>query len=189
MATSTVETLLRDTEAALATAMQDGKLTPVEVVTVAVQISQKIHVLSALTAAQKEALIYMCLSKGVSAIGGLEAQEQVLLAAVTAAKALRDAIPAPVQGLLAAWLPFCFSAKQVAETMLPKDAALIEEAVRCRHAGMSLRLDVQNVEPTLVAGVQTVVQTPTLSVRAENTPPPNKSAEEPSPPALNAVSQ
>lgn len=187
MATSTVEALLRDTEAALTTAMQDGKLTPVEVVTVAVQISQKIHVLSALTAAQKEALIYMCLSKGVSAIGGLEAQEQVLLAAVTAAKVLRDAIPAPVQGLLAAWLPSCFSAKQVAETMLPKDAALIEEAVRCRPAGLSLRLDVQNVETTLVSGVQPVVQSPSVTV--ENTPPLNKSAEEPSQPALNAVSQ
>lgn len=141
MASSPIETLVRDTEAALATAMQDGKLTPVEVVTVAVQISQKVYALSALSAAQKEALIYMCLSKGVSAIGGLEAQEHVLLAAVTAAKALRDAIPAPVQGLLAAWLPFCFSVPNAVETILPKDATLIEEAVRCRSVGVTLRLD------------------------------------------------
>lgn len=186
MELSPVEQLLRETQAALATAMQDGKLTPVEVVTVAVQISQKIYVLSALSAAQKEALIYMCLSKGVSAIGGLEAQEHVLLAAVTAAKALRDAIPAPVQGLLAAWLPFCFAAP-AAEVLAPKDAALIEEAVRCRPAGVTLRLDPQNVETTLVSAAQTVDQTP--SVKVENTPPQNTSAEVPSQPASSPASQ
>lgn len=188
MELSPVEQLLRETQAALATAMQDGKLTHVEVVTVAVQISQKVYVLSALSAAQKEALIYMCLSKGVSAIGGLEAQEHVLLAAVTAAKALRDAIPAPVQGLLAAWLPFCFSGKQGVETILPKDAALIEEAVRCRSAGVTLRADPQNVETTLVSAAQTAVdQAP--SVKVENTPPQNTSAEVPSQPASSPVSQ
>ena len=167
--TSPVETLLRDTEAALTAAMRDGKLTPVEVVTVALQISQKVHVLSALTAAQKEALIYMCLSKGVSAIGGLEAQEHVLLAAVTAAKALRDAIPAPVQGLLATWLPFCFAAPAAAETVAPKDAALIEEAVRCHPAAVTLRLDPQTVAPTQVSVVPPAADP--QSVTAENTPP------------------
>ena len=189
MASSAIETLLRDTEAALATAMQDGKLTPVEVVTVAVQISQKVFVLSALSDAQKEALIYMCLSKGVSAIGGLEAQEHVLLAAVTAAKALRDAIPAPVQGLLAAWLPFCFATKQAVETVPPKDAALIEEAVRCRAAGVTLRLDPQTVETTLVSAAQTSSDQALQSVKAVNTPPQNTPAEVPNPPASAPASQ
>jgi hypothetical protein len=178
MAASTVETLLRDTQEALTAAMHDGKLTPVEVVTVAVQISQKVHVLSALTAAQKEALIYMCLSKGVSAIGGLEAQEQVLLAAVTAAKALRDAIPAPVQGLLAKWLPFCFSVPAAAETLAPKDSALIEEAVRCSPPGVTLRLDPQPVSTTQVSVVPPAADP--LNVTTEGTLPPKKSEEVPS---------
>jgi hypothetical protein len=171
MATSTVETLLRDTQEALTAAMHDGKLTPVEVVTVAVMISQKVHVLSALTAAQKEALIYMCLSKGVSAIGGLEAQEQVLLAAVTAAKALRDAIPGPVQGLLAKWLPSCFAVPAATETLAPKDAALIEEAVRCTPAGVTLRLDPQPAASTQVSVAPPAADP--LNVTAEGTLPQN----------------
>jgi hypothetical protein len=185
--TSTLETILRDTEEALTTAMHDGKLTPVEVVTVAVQISQKVHILSSLTAAQKEALIYMCLSKGVSAVGGLEAQEHVLLAAVTAAKALRDAIPAPVQGLLAIWLPLCFAAPSAAETLAPKDAALVEEALRCHPAAMTLRLDPQNVTPSQVSVVPPAADP--LTVTKENTPPQSKSGEAPSQPASAPASQ
>ena len=181
MAASPVESLLRDTKDALTAAMHDGKLTPVEVVTVAVMISQKVHVLSALTAAQKEALIYMCLSKGVSAIGGLEAQEHVLLAAVTAAKALRDAIPAPVQGLLAKWFPFCFAVPAAAETLAPKDVALVEEALRCSPAGVTLRTDLsgaQTVAPSQVSVTQADPVAPTAT--AENTPPQNKSEAAPS---------
>jgi len=196
MELSPLEVLLRDTKATLIAVKDDGKLTPAEIVKVAVELSQKVQAFSALTLLQKEALIHMCLSQGVSAAGGLVAQEHVLMAAVGAANALRDAIPAPVQSFLLSWIPFC-SVTQVIETMAPKDAALVDEAVRCFQgatdlSGVTLRVNSQpekTAETSQVSVVQSSADQAPQSVPKENTPLLNTPSEAPSQPASESSSQ
>jgi len=126
---SRIEQILTDTKTAFVTAKADGKLEATEVIQIAMNISQKIHTLAGLDSAQKEALVFLCLKKGLVASGGLAldavAEDQILKAGVAAAKAL-----VPVK----ACFPFCYRFVAVVEKLLPNDAALIEEALELLKA-------------------------------------------------------
>ena len=152
MSATLLNTIVRDAKVAFVVAKHDGQLEAAEVVQIAVMISKRVHALENLSLAEKDALVMLCLKKGLSAANGLQglsalaeagpegmaaAEHQVLAAGVAAAKSLQDAVPqlfAPVKNSLQACLPCFAQCAAVAAVLDPKDAALIQEALQCVQA-------------------------------------------------------
>jgi len=180
---SPLETIVRDARIAFVIAKSDGKLDAAEVVQIAVQVSQKIYALSSLSPAEKDAMVLLCLKKGLSAANGLQglsalaqlspaalavAEEQILSAGMAAVSACRAAAPklfAPVKSWLLAHFPFCSDFVKAATALLPKDTALVQEALQAVPSSVVSTLEpvaeshVKKVEPEPVAeSVQVVLE-------------------------------
>jgi hypothetical protein len=198
---SVLETIIRDAKVAFVVAKHDGQLEAAEVVQIAVQISQKVYALAGLSLVEKEAMVLLCMKKGLSAAGGLHGlaqlaqsgpeglaavEAQILNAGIAAANALRAAVPqlfAPVENGLLACLPFCSLLATAVETLLPKDKALVEEALQCLRAGTVPNSVVSTLESV---AVKTVIAADPLFEKiekVEDSPLPNTAEVEPSPAA------
>jgi len=140
-----IDDIVKETKAAFVIAKSDGVLDVAEVISIAVELSQKLQKLANLSGSEKKSLLLHVLKKGLDTSGGLESlpgfasasaeqrqamEDQLLTAASTAI----DAIVAAASGKLdlrkpSSWkacLPLCLSAAQV---VLPaKDQAYLKEA-------------------------------------------------------------
>jgi hypothetical protein len=140
-----IDDIVKETKAAFVIAKSDGVLDAAEVISIAVDLSQKLQKIASLSGSEKKSLLLHVLKKGLDTSGGLEslpgfatatteekqAMENQLL---TAASTAIDAIVAAASGKLdlkkpSSWkacLPLCLSAAQV---VLPaKDQVYLKEA-------------------------------------------------------------
>jgi hypothetical protein len=192
---SPLETIVRDARIAFVIAKSDGKLDAAEVVQIAVQVSQKIYALSSLSPAEKDAMVLLCLKKGLSAANGLQglsalaqlspaalavAEEQILSAGMAAVSACRAAAPklfAPVKNWLAHF-PFCSDFVKAATALLPKDTALVQEALQAVPSSV-----VSILEPVVESDAKVEPVAEPVQVVVENTVQLNVPEVEPSPEA------
>lgn len=135
---SALEKIINDTKESFIAAKRDGKLEVSEVIQIALQVSMKVHALSSVSFAEKEAFVLLCLKKGLASADGLKAlaslsgsdltevESQILQAGIAAASALRGVAPPLRKNLLACLLPFC----SAAQVLLPNESALIQEALK-----------------------------------------------------------
>jgi hypothetical protein len=142
---SVLETIIRDAKVEFLIAKHDGVLEASEVIHIGLNVAKKVFALANLSEEEKDAMVILCLKKGLAAAGGLSGlpglaalppaaldavEEQLLKAGVGAAHAMRKAAPAlfaPVKKALLGCLPYC---SLVASVMDPKDAAVLHEAVQ-----------------------------------------------------------
>lgn len=142
---SAIETIIRDAKVDFVIAKHDGVLEAAEVVQIALKIARKVFALANLSEDEKDALVLLCLKKGLAAADGMAGlpalaalppgalaavEEQFLKAGVSAARAMRAAVPAlfaPVKKVLLGCLPYCSA---VAAVLDPKDAAVVHEALQ-----------------------------------------------------------
>lgn len=130
-------------------AKSDGVLEAGEVVQIAVGVAGKLHVLAQLSGSEKKAVVMYCLKKGLDAAGGVgelpglkgaasemrKAMEDQLLAAAGAAIDMAVAVANGkidlTKDLLKpkTCLPFCLSAASVVQTLLPKEAGIVKNAL------------------------------------------------------------
>jgi len=137
---SAIETIIRDAKVDFVIAKHDGVLEASEVVHIALVVAKKVFALANLSEDEKDALVLLCLKKGLAAADGMAGlpalaalppatvaavEEQFLKAGVSAARAMRAAFP--VKKALLACLPYCSA---VAAVLDPKDAAVVKEALQ-----------------------------------------------------------
>lgn len=152
MSTSPLQTLL-DSIVAQCVALKgkDGVTVP-HIIIMATSAFKGLYSVSALSADEKKAFIFMALQKGVAAAGSLQGlvkldpalESQVLHMAVNTVFAFAEAYPQVVAGVdgvlsyirscLSKVLPGCSQVAAVAATLDPKDGALIEQAVAALKA-------------------------------------------------------
>ena len=181
---SAIEAIIRDAKVDFVIAKHDGVLEDAEVVQIALKIARKVFALANLSEEEKDALVLLCLKKGLAAADGMAGlpalaalppgalaavEEQFLKAGVSAARAMRAAVPAlfaPVKKVLLGCLPYCSA---VAAVLDPKDAAVVHEALQL----------LTPVETTQAVVAQSAEARPAAPV--EDIPLPNTADEVPNP--------
>ncbi len=145
---SLLESLVTETRHQFILAKADGILDAGEVIAIAVGIASKIQRLGPLSGPEKKAVVMMALKRGLEAAGGVgslpgltesssaekEALEQQLLAAAAAALDMAVAVASGKIDLRkpSSWkscLPFCSAALSAAAAFVPKDQAIVREAL------------------------------------------------------------
>jgi hypothetical protein len=141
---SAIETIIRDAKVDFVIAKHDGVLEASEVVHIALVVAKKVFALANLSEDEKDALVLLCLKKGLAAADGMAGlpalaalppatvaavEEQFLKAGVSAARAMRAAFPVK-KALLPCLLPCLPYCSAVAAVLDPKDAAVVKEALQ-----------------------------------------------------------
>jgi hypothetical protein len=209
---SVLDTIIRDAKVDFLIAKHDGVLEASEIVHIALSVAQKVHALSSISDEEKDAMIVLSLKKGLAAAGGMPfvsdlppamvegLENQLFQAGLAAVKAMRGVAPrlfAPAKNALLACLPYCSQLAGVASSVLaPKDAAMIQEALKCAELVAGKKEEVTPVAPVVpapaaeavVSASQESAATAVLNDRpAEsvevNIPLPNTVHEEPNPAA------
>jgi hypothetical protein len=209
---SVLDTIIRDAKVDFLIAKHDGVLEASEIVHIALSVAQKVHALSSISDEEKDAMIVLSLKKGLAAAGGMPfvgdlppamvegLENQLFQAGLAAVKAMRGVAPrlfAPAKNALLACLPYCSQLAGVASSVLaPKDAAMIQEALKCAELVAGKKEEVTPVAPVVpapaaeavVSASQESAVTAVLNDRpAEsvevNIPLPNTVHEEPNPAA------
>lgn len=149
MSVTTIQQIVADAKVAFIAAKSDGKLEAEEVVQIALSVGKKVHAIAGASLQEKEALVLLCLKKGLAAAGGLQgladlagsgpeglaaAEKQVLGAALKTVNVLKEHVPKMFGVSPGALLSCCSAAASVGAALLPKDAALIMEALQCVEA-------------------------------------------------------
>jgi hypothetical protein len=141
----TLDVIVKETKAAFIIAKGDGVLDVSEVINIAVELSQKIQKLGSLSGSEKKSVLLLTLKKGLESSGGvgslpgfanasaedMAAFEESLL---NSASVAIDAIVLAANGKLdlrkpASWLACLPSCLSTVSAMIPKDQALLKEAV------------------------------------------------------------
>jgi hypothetical protein len=144
---SALEAIVKETKALFIIAVEDGTLDSTEVMKIAVQVSQKLQALPALSGSDKKATLLYVLKKALDvscaldSLPGLKGVSQEIKHSfenqlLNAASATIDIFVAASQGKLnlknpstfLSCLPFCL--KAVEAVLDPKDAAVLEEALK-----------------------------------------------------------
>ena len=162
-----IETIVRDAKVDFIIAKHDGVLEAVEIVHIALKTAKKVFALANLSEDEKDALVVLCLKKGLAAAGNLSGlpafdslpasalravEDQLLKAAVGAAQAMRKAVPALFAPVLRSCLPYCSA---VASVLDEKEAAIVREAVQALTPAESTQvLPSQTAEVHLVEVVK-----------------------------------
>jgi hypothetical protein len=185
---SVVEDIVRSAQLSFTIAKRDGTLEVSEVIQIALDAAKKVYVLQHLSENEQDALVTLCLKKGLSAADGLRGlpafaavqgaaldalEAQVLQAGLTAVKMMRKNAPAlfaPVKKLLARCLPACSLVSSVVKVLDPKDSAIVEEA---------LQLVSQTADATQESVAPTSGNPPVVT--PSDTPPQNTPDTEPTP--------
>ncbi len=149
MSVTIIQQIVADAKVAFIAAKSDGKLEAEEVVQIALSVGKKVYAIAGASLQEKEALVLLCLKKGLAAAGGLQgladlvgsgpeglaaAEKQVLGAALKSVNILREHVPKMFGVSPAALLSCCSAVASVGSALLPKDAALIMEALQCVEA-------------------------------------------------------
>jgi len=144
---SALEAIVKETKALFIIAVEDGTLDSTEVMKIAVQVSQKLQALPALSGSDKKATLLYVLKKALDvscaldSLPGLKGVSQEIKQSfenqlLNAASATIDIFVAASQGKLnlknpstyLTCLPFCL--KAVEAVLDPKDAAVLQEALK-----------------------------------------------------------
>lgn len=144
---SALEAIIKETKALFIIAVEDGVLDANEVMKIAVQVSQKLQALPALSGSDKKATLLYVLKKALDiscaldSLPGLKGASQEIKQSfenqlLNAASATIDIFVAASQGKLnlknpstfLTCLPFCL--KAVEAVLDPKDAAVLQEALK-----------------------------------------------------------
>jgi len=135
MSATQIQQILADTKVAFIAAKSDGKLQAEEVVHIALSVGQKIHTIFGASLAEKEALVLLCLKKGLAAAGGMHgledsaAEKQVLAAALKTVKLMKEHVP-ELFAVPKGFFSCCSGVAAAGAALLPKDAAVIMEALQ-----------------------------------------------------------
>jgi hypothetical protein len=140
-----LDVLVKETKAAFIIAKGDGVLDVSEVIQIAVDLSQKIQKLAALSGSEKKSVLLLTLKKGLDSSGGVgmlpgfsnaTAEEKAAFetSLLNSAAVAIDAVVLAANGKLdlrkpSSWLacmPSCLSA---VDALIPKEQALLKEAV------------------------------------------------------------
>jgi hypothetical protein len=164
---SVLETIIRDAKVDFLIAKHDGVLEASEIVHIALSVAQKVHALGSISDEEKDAMIVLSLKKGLAAAGGMPLvgslppavveglENQLFQAGLAAVKAMRGVAPrlfAPAKNALLACLPYCSQLAGVASSVLaPKDAAMIQEALKCAELVAGKKEEVIAVDPAAAA--------------------------------------
>ena len=149
---ASLDEIVKYAQGAFISAKSDGILEAGEVVQIAVAVSAKLRALGQLSGSDKKSVVLFCLKRGLDAAGGIgelpglreapaemkKAVEEQLFAAASAtidavvavARGTIDLKKDGVRGGLLACLPVCMSIASVAQTMIPKDQALLKQALQ-----------------------------------------------------------
>lgn len=174
-----LETLVQDVRHQFILAKADGVLDAGEVIAIAVSVASKLQRLGPLSGAEKKAVVMMALKKGMAAAGGVstlpgltaatpaetEAFETQLLAAASAALDMAVAVATGKLDLRkpSSWkscLPFCSAALSAAVAFVPKDQAILREAMTQASAFGAAAAGAESVAdlvPAAAAATQAVV--------------------------------
>ena len=144
---SALEAIVKETKALFIIAVEDGTLDSTEVMKIAVQVSQKLQGLPALSGSDKKATLLYVLKKALDvscaldSLPGLKGASEEIKKSfenqlLNAASATIDIFVAASQGKLnlknpstfLSCLPFCL--KAVEAVLEPKDAAVLQEALK-----------------------------------------------------------
>jgi len=144
---SALEAIVKETKALFIIAVEDGTLDSTEVMKIAVQVSQKLQRLPALSGSDKKATLLYVLKRALDvscaldSLPGLKGASQEIKQSfenqlLNAASATIDIFVAASQGKLnlknpstfLSCLPFCL--KAVEAVLDPKDAAVLQEALK-----------------------------------------------------------
>lgn len=144
---SALEAIVKETKALFIIAVEDGTLDSTEVIKIAVQVSQKLQALPALSGSDKKATLLYVLKKALDiscaldSLPGLKGASQEIKQSfenqlLNATSATIDIFVAASQGKLnlknpstfLSCLPFCL--KAVEAVLDPKDAAVLQEALK-----------------------------------------------------------
>jgi hypothetical protein len=144
---SALEAIVKETKALFIIAVEDGALDSTEVIKIAVQVSQKLQALPALSGSDKKATLLYVLKKALDvscaldSLPGLKGVSKEIKQSfenqlLNAASATIDIFVAASQGKLnlknpstyLTCLPFCL--KAVEAVLDPKDAAVLQEALK-----------------------------------------------------------
>jgi hypothetical protein len=164
---SVLDTIIRDAKVDFLIAKHDGVLEASEIVHIALSVAQKVHALGSISDEEKDAMIVLSLKKGLAAAGGMPfvgdlppamvegLENQLFQAGLAAVKAMRGVAPrlfAPAKNALLACLPYCSQLAGVASSVLaPKDAAMIQEALKCAELVAGKKEGVVAVAPVAPA--------------------------------------
>jgi hypothetical protein len=210
---TSLDDIVKYAQGAFIQAKSDGVLEAGEVVQIAVGVAGRLQALGdQLRGSEKKSVVMYCLKKGMDAAGGIgelpglkgasvetrKAVEDQLLAAAGAAI---DMAVAVAQGKLdlkkggvKACLPFCLSAATVVQALLPKEAALVKQAVGwAQEQGKAYAAAMEPVEkavalPETSAPIQesaavVAAPAPPAATPVKDTPPATAAETEPSPAA------
>jgi len=135
MSATQIQQAIADAKVAFIAAKSDGKLQAEEVVQIALSVGQKIHTIFGASLAEKEALVLLCLKKGLAAAGGMQgledpaAEKQVLAAALKTVKLMKEHVP-ELFAVPKGFFSCCSGVAAAGAALLPKDAAVIMEALQ-----------------------------------------------------------
>lgn len=139
MAAARLEDLVNSTKDLFLEAKADGKLDVAEVVQIGVHVAAKLEAAQAsLGGADKKALVLYALQKGLEVSGGVpgmtaEGEKQLLAAAAAAVdvavSVARGKIDLRKKEGWMACLPLCVQAVKAGSSLLPKDVAVLKEAL------------------------------------------------------------
>ena len=135
MSATQIQQAIADAKVAFIAAKSDGKLQAEEVVQIALLVGKKIYTIFGASLAEKEALVLLCLKKGLAAAGGMQglddpaAEKQVLAAALKTVKLMKEYVP-QLFALPKGFFSCCSGLAAAGAALLPKDAAVIMEALQ-----------------------------------------------------------
>ena len=148
-----LDDIVKYAQGSFITAKSDGKLEAGEVIQIAVLVSQKLAALGQLNGSDKKSVVLYCLKRGLDAAGGVgelpgldgasagvrkAVEDQLLSAASSAIDAMvavaRGEIDLRKKDIQNSCLPLCFSAAGVVQTLLPKEAGIVKQALAFAQA-------------------------------------------------------
>lgn len=169
MSLSPLEVLVKETRNAFIVAKVDGVLDVSEIIQIAVGLAQKMQKLTDLPGSDKKALLLLTLKRGLDASGGVDNlpgfsnasaeekakfQEQLLAGASVTVDLMLSAASGKLNlrkpSSWKACVPVCLS---VVKTLLPKDQALVNEALKYSETVLN-----KVTEPTETVVVEKVAE-------------------------------
>jgi hypothetical protein len=159
MSATQIQQAIADAKVAFIAAKSDGKLQAEEVVQIALLVGKKIHTIFGASLAEKEALVLLCLKKGLAAAGGMQgledpaAEKQVLAAALKTVKLMKEYVP-QLFALPKGFFSCCSGLAAAGAALLPKDAAVIMEALQLVESFAPVAAAVPVEEVSAVATIQ-----------------------------------
>ena len=214
---ASLDEIVKYAQGAFIQAKSDGVLEAGEVVQIAVGVAGRLQALGdQLRGSEKKSVVMYCLKKGMDAAGGIgelpglkgasaetrKAVEDQLLAAagaaidmaVAVAQGKLDLKKGGVKACFPLCFPFCLSAATVVQALLPKEAALVKQAVGwAQEQGKAYAAAMEPAEkaaalPETSAPIQesaavAAPPVPPAATPAKDTPPETAAEMEPSPAA------